>query len=289
MVYGASFDQLTVEWEHYLRRVEVPDEWKNHVQYFFNRPSIFAKECARAIARMNDAGWKSIGQNLPEKAMGQFSLSLQKSWNTEAFNGLVRSAYMAGKYDTIITLMAQRKQDSSSVSNLLLYYGDALWHNNDTVAARSVYRQIANLDLSDRYDEIVAVRLLVFDDPTLRTALPAYIMGKLNDSSAAALFTQLKEKSANPVLHYLIAKFLIKQKQYQAAIDELQGIKAGMKNPLLDGSKERWMAECYFQMHKFQQARVHQWQSLNYITNEASVNRIEENVDRCEWYTQNMK
>jgi predicted negative regulator of RcsB-dependent stress response len=288
-VYGASFDQLTVEWEHYLRRVEIPDEWKNHVQYFFNRPSIFAKECARAIARMNDVGWKSIEQNLPEKAMGQFSLTLQKSWNTEAFNGLVRSAYMAGKYDTIITLMRQRTQDSSSVSNLLLYYGDALWYNNDTVAARAIYRQIANLDLSDRYDEIVAVRLLVLDDPTLRTALPASILGRLNDSTATALFAKLKEKSANPVLHYLNAKFLIKQKQYQAAIDELQGIKTGMGNPLLDGSKERWTAECYFQMHKFQQARMHQWQSLNYITNEASVNRIEENVDRCEWYSQNMK
>ncbi|MFI5251753.1 MAG: tetratricopeptide repeat protein [Bacteroidota bacterium] len=289
LVYGVTFTQLTNEWERFLERIEIPDEWENHVRYYFNRPSIFAKECARTVAKLNEAGWKSLDEQSPGNAMGIFSNSLRTSWNTEAFNGLVISSYRAAKFDTIIQIMTQRLADSSSVSNLLLYYGDALWHRGQTDSARMIYKKIASIDLSERYDEAIALRLRVLEDNTLRFVLKGYFLGISSDSSLNVLFASGKITSANPVFRYVKTKYFIRQKKYQEAIDIFQSVKPGLDNGILDASREQWIALCYFQLKKYQPARAHYWQSLNYITNRVSIHHVEEQIDRCDWYSNNSK
>ena len=51
---------LIAEWQAYLERVAVLEAWRNHVAYYFQRPSIFAKECVRTIALLNDDGYRLL-------------------------------------------------------------------------------------------------------------------------------------------------------------------------------------------------------------------------------------
>ena len=40
-VYGKSYVELVDEWQHFLLRVEVPEQWREHAEFYFKRPSIF--------------------------------------------------------------------------------------------------------------------------------------------------------------------------------------------------------------------------------------------------------
>ncbi len=293
VVYGKSYDDLIVEWRHYLARFRVPEAWREHVEYYFNRPSIFAKECAREVAKRNQEAYRDLAKNNAVTAMKEFSAALNTSWNTESYAGLVRASFGAGRYDTVVGLIDARSADSmhrSSLINLDLLYGDALWYQGNVVRARNAYEEILAFDLSEGLDEAAAIRLEATADPDLRAALPDYMVGSLTDSSALRLLEELRRRSSNPIIPYIQARLSLRQKRYQRAIDILQepadpGRSFGYT--ILSARREQMLGEACFFLKKFQQARIHFWQSLNYLTNTASAGRVDDWLARCEWTERN--
>lgn len=285
LVYGLPYGMLIAEWQDYLERIDVPAEWQGHVEYYFNRPSIFAKECARKIAEMNDRGWRYLDERQPRKAMDQFRRSLQESWNTEAFGGMVRSAFRSEKYDSVIVYMREQRNDSVLSSNLLLYYGDALWSRGDTIEARKVYRELAALDLSDGLDEMLALRMAALDDPRLRGELAGYFLGG-NDSTMHALLHRLEQADANPILSLLDGRIAARRKEYYAVIRDLDRIGDSLDVDILNAGREQLLADCFFHVRNFQRAKEHYWYSLNYVSNHASINAVEDLIEQCDWYSE---
>lgn len=290
VVYGKSYDDLIDEWQGYLERFDVPESWRKHVEYYFNRPSIFAKECAREVAKRNEEGYRNLVSNNPAAAMEKFSAALNTSWNTESYSGLVRSAFGAARFDTVVRLIDARAGDSvhsSGLINLNLLYGDALWHRGDIGPARKAYGDILAFDLSENQDESAAIRLAALEDKILRTALPEYVVGALSDSAALRLLRDLRHRSTDPIVPYLEGRFFLRQKQYEQAFDILRTTAGRLGAPILNARAEQMIGEACFRLGKFQDARVHFWQSLNFVTNTASIRRVDDWLDRCEWFAAN--
>src|SRR6202008_1876188 len=129
-----------------------------------------AKECVRTVAILNDDAYRKLGKNDPSGAMADFSRALSTSWNTDSYSGLVRAAYDAARFDTVVRLLDDAARDSlhrSSFSNLLLLYGDALWQQGKIGQAAMVYRNASSLDLSSRFNEALAIRLTALTDSVL--------------------------------------------------------------------------------------------------------------------------
>ena len=291
VVYGKSYDSLVEEWQNILERVNVPDAWRSHVMFFFNRPSIFAKECARAIANLNEQAYRTLSRNNSVGAMQKFSEALAVSWNSESFAGLVRASYNAARYDTVVRLVDTQLSDSLRrfrIINLFLLYGDALWYRDDVLSARKAYEDVLALDLSDRFNESAALRLAAIGERELRNSLPDYFTESITDSSALDLLTKLQGQSGYPVLSYLKARIYYRQKEYQRGIDELEKISGRFDAPALEAGREELLGEGYFRLKKYQIARVHFWQALNFISNQASVDRIYDRLERCEWFESNV-
>jgi tetratricopeptide (TPR) repeat protein len=286
-VYGQPYEALVNEWQKYLDRVDVPESWRTHMEYYFKRPSIFAIECARTVAKLNQRGWRALDQNDPATANEQFSLSLQKSWNSEAFGGLVRTAYREEKYDTLITLMENNKQDSTFSMNLMLFYGDALWYRDDLRSAQRRFFEIALLDLSDSFDEVVALRLAALKDETLMLPMSEYFTSHTADSISERLLTHLEERSKNPILPYLKAKIYMQRDEYQKAIDTLRSISVAMPYPILDERKDWLLAECYYRLLRFQQSSASAWVSLNFIDTKSHRDAVDDWLARCDWFEAN--
>jgi tetratricopeptide (TPR) repeat protein len=235
-----------------------------------------------------------MAKNDGAAAMRFFSDALKKSWNTESYAGLVRASYDAGRYDTLIRLVDARLHDTlgrSGVINLLVLYGDALWKKGNIDSAKKAYEEILALDLSDRYNESIALRLAAIADWNLQIALSDFFTGALTDSAAQVLLSGIHPKAQSPTVHYLEAKLHIKQKRYAETTKELEQLQSLFDFPILNAGREQMIGQAYFRMKNFQQARAHFWQSLNYITNETSRRRVEQWLARCEWYenSQQMK
>jgi hypothetical protein len=286
-VYGRSYEQLVNEWQHTLLRLNVPDNWYQHVAFYFNRQSIFARECARAIAKLNQKGWTELSSNASVSAMEVFSRSLHKSWNTEAFAGFIRSAYQAAQYDTVVQALNREWPDSSrwtSMINQLLVYGDALWQAQDTVSALRAYRQLLAIDLSDGYNDAAALRVEVLSQSSIQKALFPFFIGSLDDSSSLVLFSNLERFVRDPLLPYLRARILFRHSNYRGAADELDTSHAVFTERELGAARCRLQAEIHFRLNDYQAARRYLWESLNFTAGRAAERRIDDRLERCEWY-----
>jgi len=289
-VYGKSYDQLVESWQHFLLRVATPAGWRKHVEFYFKRPSIFAKECVRTIAKLNQEGFRCLAERNSAAAMELFSRSLGKSWNSEAFSGLVRSAYQAGRYDTVIKLINSQAVDSTgfgAVRSLLLFYGDALWHEGKIDPAREAYEEVLALDFSESYDEAVRLRLMGISDRELQNVARDYFLNSSADSAEVRILDEIQQRSPGLLLSYLRARIFVRLKEYQKVIDALETVHTPYGIPILDAGKAQLLGQSYFHLKKFQRAKMEFWRSLNFITNQASAQRTDDWLERCDWYEEN--
>ncbi len=284
-VYGKSYDSLIGEWEENIADINVPDEWRAHVEFFFKRPSIFAKECARAIAKQNEHAARLLAEDKPSEAIEAFGQSLQTSWNTAAYAGMIRSAYSAEQYDTVIERMRIQPDDSArraGLTNLLLLYGDALWIRGDIESAITAYSNLLRLDVSDGYNEAVAIRLTALSDSFLVVRLPSIVIGKHDDAETIRALDGLQTQ--NPLVELLKAKFLFRMRDYNSVIIILGSLTAPLPSTILESAKERLMADAYFELGEYEHASGHFKKMLDYTENRASRTAIADNIDKCEWF-----
>jgi tetratricopeptide (TPR) repeat protein len=283
-VYGQPYGRLIDEWRTLLDGVPVPASSRMHVEYFFRRPSIFAKECAHAIANLNEEGFRHLEHKDPVAADEFFRRSLRMSWNSEAFSGLIRSAYAAAQYDSVVTLMNTQLRDTtrrSGVIGLFLPYGDALWLRGDTVAAREAYEELQRLDLSDRLDESAALRRAVVGDSLLGGALKNFIVGSLDDAAALRLLDSLRLRTGNPAVTLLQGRLLLRLGRMKEGMDLLSA--AEPWEPVLAQRKEQMLGDACFRLKEFAEARAHYARAAAASRNAATVAAIGEAIERCAW------
>ena len=289
-IYGKPTPALIREWKEFLERIVIPFDWKKHVEFYFKRPSIFAKECARAIANLNMEAQHHLANGHSVSAMQMYQSALQRSWNTESYSGLVRAAYQSARYDTVIDVMDPVLIDSTrrvGVLNLLLMYGNAQWHFDDVVKAKNTFEEILSLDLSDRLNEAASLRLVAVYDSNLYSSLSSLFIGSLDDSSAQLLLNQVQKFYPHPIVSYLWAKLLFRQKNYAMAIEKIMSSKYPFEQGVLEASKEQLIAESYFYLKNYHKAYYHFQQLLNQRTNLASRIRAEDWMEACTWFAQN--
>jgi tetratricopeptide (TPR) repeat protein len=281
VVYGESYDALLDEWQSYLQRIDVPEEWRPHVDYYFRRPSIFAKECVRTIAKLNDQGWRNFEAKDYSGAMSAFTFSLDESKNTEAVSGILYSAFAAAKYDTLAPVIAANGGDSTLGARLLIEEADALWQLGNPARADSIYNRVLALDLSRREDESAELRHEVCVLGTQGAPLKRFfVAGSLADAKNildSATF-------ASPLLPYMRAKVEIAGAKFDSAAQHLETVAGKLPSQILNAAAEQSLAHCYFMLGNYQKSREAYWLALNYEANPASMADIYDNVERCEWY-----
>ncbi len=284
-VYGRSYDDLIAEWEEYLAEYQTPDEWRDHVEYYFRRPSIFAKLCARKTANLNEEGFDALDRKDPARAKEFFRRSYNLSRNSEAYAGLMRAAFAASQFDSVVRLY--EAQDSvllRSTQPLAIFYGDALWMTGRDSSAITVYRRLADLDLSDRLDEAAELRLAALRSPQISTVLRSVVIGTSSDSARLRMLDSSGRLSADPLVRYVRGKILLRLKRYAEAVDAFAGEDLPDAYPSLAEYAERSTAEGDFRLRRYQAAVAHFWNSLNMNDSPAEEHRVDDWIDRCLWY-----
>jgi tetratricopeptide (TPR) repeat protein len=282
-VYGKDEAGLVWEWEQFLGRYSIPENWKDHVSFFFARKSIFARECARYIAKLNQNASRAFRAGNSEAAVEGYRKSLRESWNTEALVGLARVEFSQGEYDTVIHLLSTENEERpATVAHAMVLYGDALWARDSLDASKEAYQTVFSLDLSDAHNEAASLRLAVLSDSLLSTTLKPVFVGAVTDSLRLALVEKAMNRSRNPVTRLLRAQLVYRMRNYGEALSTLESAPA-MSDPSLSALAERLRALSSFALRRFDRARVHFWNAMNFSPNEATRLRLNEWIDRCEF------
>lgn len=292
-VYEEDLAQLVGEWKDFLARIPVPDEWTPHVKFYFDRKSIFAKECVRYVAKLNNDAMHHLRRNSFAQAMQLYATSLEEHWNSEAFAGLIQTAYTAGRYEKVVQLIGDILSDSvrsANTKSLSLLHGDALWSKGDILSARKAYGSCRALDLSESLNDAASIRIEVLDDPRLRYGIHPVFLDSRSDSDKLSVLARLEKKSSNPIVFLIKANVLFRMKDFDNARKVLEGRTMAAGNPPfadnLNTAREKLLGLCSFRLGNFQQARVKFWQAMNLTTNEASILRLNDWIDRCEWFAE---
>ena len=283
--YGRSYDELLAAWEDSLRAINVPDAWRAHVEYVFRRPSIFAKTCARAVANLNEGGMERLARREPILALAEFHAAQELSWNSESFSGMVRSAFAAGRFDSVRQMMAEELGDSGAAryGGLLLSYGDACWLRRDTVTAGKMFRTVAALDLSEGTTESAVLRSLALEDSLLSSELPRIIVAPVGDSTFLAALNSLRLRSNNPVVGYISAKLALRSGRYADA-STLLGTLMIPAGSVLEPGWNRMMGEAYFRQREWDHAAAHFRKLRDLAVSASDLARAEDDMARCAWF-----
>ncbi|HTK82486.1 MAG TPA: hypothetical protein VL633_09365 [Bacteroidota bacterium] len=290
-VYGVSFGRLADDWQHSLDRIDVPASWRPHIEFYFRRPSIFAKECARTIADLNERGGRRLQAKEYASAEALFGHALSTSWNSESYAGFVRSLFGEARYDTVVRMISEQMNDSirrGGIVNLYLLYGDATWIRGEIERAQHIYDDISALDLSVRYNEAAAVRRLALNDEQLRSALPQYFAGKMSDTIAIGFVDSLEQRTPAVVLRYVEARIAFRLGAYERVLQALNSVPT-FGDSVLDAGKEEILGDAYFMLRSYQRARAHYWQSQNCNSTDAFAEHIADQLERSEWYENHEK
>jgi len=114
--------------------------------------------------------------------------------------------------------------------------------------------------------------------------LIVYFTGSLGDSAAERYLLDLQNRFPSPLLTYLRARLEFRSKRYGEAAATLQSIKAKFASAVLNAGKEQLFGQACFFDGRYQPARSHFWQSLNFISNEAGIRGVMDWLERCEWF-----
>lgn len=284
--YGKDAGALVAEWTRTLDSVRVPEEWRAHTDYYFRRGSIFARECARAVANLNADGSRALAKKDFPGALKAFAAGLDASWNASSFAGLVRALLGAGDVGRVIGRFDEALADTQkrgSLAGLKFVYGDALLMRGDHGAAAEVYRAIRALDLSPAANEAAALRLVVTETPDVRDRLAPYIAGAMDDSAALETFTRLNS-TENPALISLIrGRLFLARKEYESAARATAEYFTPFPYPELNGAMSDIAATAFFRLGDFEVARVFYERTLEYNPGPGLRQRTLDRAERCRW------
>lgn len=285
--FGKDLTTLAGEWETWLDSLSSPHISKGHIGFFFDRKPIFARKCVRFVARLNEDADALLREGDAHGALEGFRSSFRVSPNSEALSGLVRSAFRAGLFDTVASIMERTLADTvhrNSALHLLPLYGDALWANGEVKRAQECFSEAFDLGLSDYSREFAAHRLSLLLDDSLSSLMGPLLIGA-SDSLISENFKSLNSMSNNPMIELYLAESLSRRGNSREAYEVLVRIPDIEARNTLDSSVaiklERLRGKNLFRTHRFADAELHFAQALRYTTNEATRLRLKDWIERC--------
>ncbi len=285
--YGAGVDSLVALWRASLDGITVPASWKAHTDYYFRRGSIFARECARAVANLNADGARALRRKDYLGATEAFAAGLDASWNASSFAGLARTLFGSGDFSGVIGLFDAEQDDTlrrGSLSGTRLLYGDALMMRGDFTGAADAYRALRDLDLSPGLNEALALRLLAIDEPVLGGYLAPVIAGTMEDSAALEWLSGIGSPGDPALVSFLKGRLMLAGGDFPGAARETAEYFAPFRYPELNGALNDLTAAALFRLERFFTARAFYGRALEYNSGAALTRRVRDRQDRCDWY-----
>lgn len=285
--YGKELPQLVEEWQQFLTGYRFTQDHLRKAAYLFKRPSIFAKECARVIASLNSSTARLLERKEYAAALQSASASLERSVSTEAIVQEAQASYRLQRYDELLRLTEGRIKDTTIAHSLLslnLLRGDAFLALGNIADAKEHYQLVLDTHVNLSFDEASAIRLELINNPDhVKDVLPLLVGPGDDTTRIETLRTISQREPTNSVARYLLGRELLGKKEYKQASEEfLAG--GTFKVALLEHIRQRRIARAFFHQGKYQKAKMHFWQSLNFTTNEAHAFQIREWLERCDWF-----
>jgi hypothetical protein len=141
------------------------------------------------------------------------------------------------------------------------------------------------LDLSEASTAAAATRLAMMREKIFARFAPRYAAGTMTDSVTLVELDSLQSRSASPLIPFLKAAIFFHQGKYDRVLRYVEESQLPLDIPILHTIREEMAGVSLVRCKRYQDARIRFWESMNTISSAASRQRVEDWLDRCEWYS----
>jgi tetratricopeptide (TPR) repeat protein len=272
--YGKPLDSLLTEWKSIVSAIEVDDGLRRKAQYYFKRPTIFMKECARVIAQMNQETARFLDDGQHEEALASADRSLALSRTPEAILQRVRALSALRFFDELIRTASDDLVDTTLGGALLplrLRLGDAYWAQGKLDSAAYQYELLRNSHLSSAYDEVCAIRLSAMRSGPTSGSFWNVLTREAPDSVRFGMLEAIDHSLAA----YLRAGHMLAKDRFTEAATLLAGI-GPLRERELEYSRLRRIGRALYERGELAKA-------LPYYAQALSLGRPGERLDTQDW------
>jgi len=160
--------------------------------------------------------------------------------------------------------------------------GDSHWAIGNRDRALQAYQLLLSIHVSLGIDEACAVRLESMFHPVDSENLQPYFIEDMSDSARIEFLRAKADNRKVGIIQYLLGRELNAKERFGEAIQVLSG-KWRMELPVLEFLRQRRIGRLFLKIGEYEKAKLHFWDSLNYVSNEAYVLEIGEMLKFCDW------
>lgn len=285
--YGRSLQSLIAEWDDFLSQIKISDSDEAHVRYFFRRPPVFKKTCARVTAEwMNDAGKKIREKNYAAAAVF-YRHAYDETGSDDALLGYMQSEFRAEEYDSVTTSsLSKHRPPIMPMADLLI--GDAYMMKGDSVQACRYYTSLITNHILRSYNELAVIRLTWLARPGQYSAMRQFYHEN-EDSIRIDILRKLLldpqiDTETGSLYRYIMLRLYVNAQRYTDARNLISDEEFIFQDSTLNYSNEVLRAVVFEHTWEWEKAKLHYWRALNYTSQETEKNRIEDRIELCNWF-----
>ncbi len=237
-VYGQSLDALATEWEKSLDALPLDASAVNQAFGRFRRGSLFARPCAREVARLTSEAAELL-QSDPDEAVRRYQrcAELQPDEPGHRLNeatALQRSGRKLDSAELLTQLAEVVKEQPGPSAEVAMARADLAWSRNKPNDAREQLQKVLTLDPSPAMDRTARVKLaaLAADEGSSK-ALWAWFKPGGDDVKLLVLREAMKGGDSDVYVSYLLGRRL---SQGSAPALALPYLAAALASPTLPES-----------------------------------------------------
>lgn len=291
-VYNKSLDELIGEWKKFLAAIPVLETDLAAVDVFFRRQPIFKKVCARVVAARNIEARRLLADKMYSEARQLFAESYAETKSYEALSGMLAGSLRLRQFDALesaLDTIIMRDAKPNQFLPLLLNIGDALWAKGKTIEAQSLYRKLADANVSEGLTDAALLRWHAVRDSSNRATFLEYFLADRSDTLRLRFLDSSFAERSNGVAAFLQARVLQRLNRHGDASQALRSFTFEPTDSTLEASRLKTLGYSLFRLKEFEQAKSAFWQSLNFVATDVAKNRVNDWVERCAWMKGNLQ
>jgi tetratricopeptide (TPR) repeat protein len=278
--YDRDMTSLLTPWQSSIHRIPLDGSDSTKALYFFRRPSIFGKECARVIANLNAETRDLLNRHEYEKASLSAERSLQLSRTSEAVSLKASALFEMRRFKEYIEFVNAQLRDSTTGYTLLplhLRLGDASWAMDSIPKATYEYEFMSRLHMNSAYEEACALRMEALKNVQERGELRIYFTYSMEDTVRIARL----ERLTSPLARYLLAREYAAKERYLESSRLFESVRP-MESKTLEFFRLRRLGKVWFELKDYEKAKTVFSQALPLAPNVFLQLDQKEWLDRCE-------
>ncbi len=223
--YGRSVDALVTEWERMLDALPLDEAAVSRAMMRFRSPSLFARSCAREVARLQTAAAEYLYSD-PEQALTLYQRCSELQPEEPGFqlgeaSALRRLDRPADAAQVLGALAARVKGQDAQEAEVVLALADVALERERPDEARAHLRRALELAATPEATRTAQVKLAALDSPARASAIGGYFRQDAEELRLLRLALALEALPRDPYLHYLLGRRLAQAGAPRLALEHL--------------------------------------------------------------------